>query len=120
MKACLYQNNTDIYSSKTVRPNVRREMDRFYVSTQSLENKGLQLQKYATVTNPMRNTISMISSYLLKEQAIDHCDKETLRFYQEVLPYFASHLNMSRKKEDDIKTHYRKIMYRSSQNKRNA
>ena len=120
MKACLYQNNTDVYSSKTVRPNVRREMDRFYASTQSLENKGLQLQKYATVTNPMRNAISMISSYLLKEQAIDHCDKETLRFYQEVLPYFASHLNMSRKKENDIKTHYRKIMYRSSQNKRNA
>ena len=57
----------------------------------------------------------MISSYLLKEQLIDHCDKDKLAFYREILPYFASHLNMSRKKEDDIKTHYRKIMYHTSQ-----
>lgn len=120
MKVCLYQNNTDLYSSRTVCSKIRRETDRFYVSAQHLENKGLQLQKYTTITNPMRNAISMISSDLLKMQVIDHCDKEVLKMYREILPYFASHLNMSRKKEDDIKTHYRKIMYRSSQNKRNA
>ena len=115
MRVCLYQNSTDLYSSKTVRPNIRRERDHFYVSEKPSENRGVQLQKYATVTNPMRNTISMISSYLLKEQLIDHCDKDKLAFYREILPYFASHLNMSRKKEDDIKTHYRKIMYHTSQ-----